>query len=77
MTDTYRLVLLDTEGHEVGHVRTISFNPNDVLVIMPESGALFPQKMCEMIAQSLEGLHIKGIVFHVPVQLARLERIND
>ncbi len=74
MTETYRVVLLDQDNREVGTAITLSFNPSDVLVIMPESGAIFSEKMGDEITQGLDHMGIKGIVFHVPVQLARLEK---
>ena len=77
MSDTYRLVLLDNQGNEIGGVVTLPVNPNDLIVVMPSTpDGYFPQKQTEAIGAALDRLGIKGIVFSCPVAFARLERVE-
>ena len=74
MTDTYRVVLLDANGREVGVIESFSFHPNDTLVVMPEPGAMFPLAMQAGIGEALTRAGVRALIFQVPVQLARLEK---
>jgi ABC-type phosphate transport system ATPase subunit len=70
----YRMVLLDENNNEVGSIVTIPIDERSIIVVMPQSGDMFPMAMCDNISVALEYHGIKGIVFHIPVSFARLER---
>lgn len=76
MDNTYRVVLLDADGHEVGDVQTLRMCPTDVLIIMPQHDCVFSEAGSESINRTFQELRIAAVVFRYPVQLARLERVE-
>lgn len=76
MSDTYRVVVLDAGGREVGDVQVLRMQPADVLVIMPLPDQSLGRNYVESINETFQQLHITTVVFQHPVQLARLERVE-